>query len=382
MRIEIRSIFVRFSNSAFDAKLEISDVLIESTTPDWKPAILPHCRIKNESEGTVIIYKKATWSSIKLEGSGKEMDQKVSSNLPSQLRLVSSQTEIRVAIKRQISNCKLLCTRISTSLGDLVWVVTQKQLKDLSKLVQSLTEAAVSYSHYERTRLRGSRESIESFDSSSPTQEEGKKIPQHPRASKTPKKDGNNLVTINRILEYQIGARNLPSYEVIQDSFHLKTGNLDMQLCDENTSLLLQLKKLGIDIYFNQGAGSGRRHWNKANIRLQENAEWSSALVNHADKFQELKLNSVNIYHLRERGVVVRCSDFFIKSVTGTSSSNDRLPILSCDKNTFNLPDDVDNPAFQCGITMYYYPAEFGNKFLSKILVMRVCVFKLFFFIF
>ena len=359
MRIEIDSIIVEFSNSAFDAKLEILEVLIQSTTSDWNPAPLPQCRIKNEAEGTVIIYKKATWGSIKLEGNGKEIGETKTGGgvLPSQLKLVSTSAEIRIALKRQLSNCKVLCTRASVSLGDLSWAVTQSQLKSLSRLAQSLTEAAVSYAQFERKHLYNSSESIESIESSSGS---GSKRTQHKkRGLKT------DLTSLNQILEYQVGKKNLPSHEVIQDSFHVKTGNVEIQLCDEKASLLLELKKLNIDIYLNQLAGSGRCHWNKANMRLMENVEWSSNLVKEANKFQALDYNSVNMYHLRERGIILRCSDFHIRSISDKSSRN-LLPIISCDKKTFNLPDDIDNPAIQFSITQYYYPAELGNKFLSK----------------
>lgn len=363
MRIEIRAINVFFENPVFKATLEISDVVIESTTPQWKPDILSNCRFKNEAEGTVVIYKKATWSSIKVEGSGVEDDTK--EHHLSQLRLITSVTEIRVSLKRQLSNCKVVSTRVSMILGDLVWVVTQSQLKALSRLAQSLTESAVNFAQFERVRLRSSCESLDSIESSSSVYEERK--PDKPmKRSQSPRKDDKDIHKANRLLEYQMGVKNLPSYEVIQDSFHLKTGNVDIQLCDENASLLLQVRELLVDVYLDQLAGSGRCHWNKSNIRLQENVVWSNNLIRQADKKQDVSLASVNIYRLRERGILIRCSDFCIKSVTDDCNDS-LLPIMSCDKETFNLPNDVDNPAFQCGITLYYYPVEAGNKFLGEI---------------
>lgn len=381
MRIEIHTILIRFSNPVFNAKLEISDVLIESTNSSWVPDILSRCRYKNEEEGSVIIYKKATWSSIKIEGQGIEDDSNSPSPTPSspsvlsQLRLVTSLTEIRVTLKRQLSNCKVLYTRVSVNLGDLVWVVTQRQLKALSKLFQSLTDAAVNFAQHEReesARLHSSRESLESIESSvshGSLQEEGKDDKKKIKRAKSPRRTEKDAQKerglINRLLEYQIGVKNLPSYEVVQDSFHLKTGNVDIQLCDEKASLLLQVKKLLVDVYMDQLAKSGRKHWNKSNIKLQDNVDWSSALVQLASKRQDVNIPSVNIYRLRERGVVIRCSDFSIKSIAD-GSSQELLPIISCDKETFNLPNDIENPAFQCGVTLYYYPVEEGNKFLGR----------------
>ena len=38
-----------------------------------------------------------------------------------------------------------------------------------------------------------------------------------------------------RIQHYQDGRLNLPAHEVIQNSFHFKTGKVDMQLCDDTS---------------------------------------------------------------------------------------------------------------------------------------------------
>ncbi|XP_019849692.1 PREDICTED: uncharacterized protein LOC100636695 [Amphimedon queenslandica] len=390
MRIEINTILVQFSNPVFNAKLEISDVLIQSTNSSWTPDILSHCRYKNEEEGSVIIYKKATWSSIKIEGQGVEDgSNSPSSSTPpspspsspssflSQLRLVTSLTEIRVALKRRLSDCKVLHTRVSVNLGDLVWVVTQQQLKAVSRLVQSLTDAAVNFAQHERegelSRLGSSRDSLESLESvtsygsSQDGPGDGKDDKRKGKRKKSPRRTEKDAQKerglVNRLLEYQIGVKNLPSHEVVQDSFHLKTGNVDLQLCDEKASLLLQVKKLLVDVYLDQLAKSGRKHWNKSNIKLQDNVDWSSNLVTQASKRQDINMSSVNIYRLRERGVVIRCSDFSIKSIAD-ASSEELLPIISCDKETFNLPNDIENPAFQCGITTYYYPIAEGNRFL------------------
>ena len=71
--------------------------------------------------------------------------------------------------------------------------------------------------------------------------------------------------------------------------------------------------------------------------------------------------------YLHERGVVVRCADFTVDSLCNSSSvaTETQLPLITSDKKTFNIPDDVHNPAFQMGLTLYFYPEEYGTKFLS-----------------
>lgn len=372
MKVEIGCVKVKFENPVFTADLEMTDVVIESTTPEWKPDILPHCRYKNNDEGSVIIYKKCTWSSLKIEGS------QVTSNgslIADPIRLLANTTEIRVSVKRRTSDCKVLCTRLSINLGDLSWVLTQEHLKSISLLAQSLTEAAVQWNQDERKKLallRGSRDSLDSVGSSgslaSTASREDDLKGTSTKRSKSPAKDTKNLKretsVRNRELSYQLGQINLPSHEVIQDSIHIKAGTVNLQLCDKNGSLLLHVKDLVMDIYLDQQATTGRCHWNKSNIKLSEATELSSTLVKTAEKVQYMDLPSINLYKLKERGVVVRCSDFRIKS-----ENEELLPIVSCDNKTFSLPNDLDNPAFQFVITMYFYPLEEGHRFLGELVI-------------
>ena len=48
--MDIRSILVHFTDETFTANLEMTDIVIQSTTPDWQPAELPYTRWR-EREG-------------------------------------------------------------------------------------------------------------------------------------------------------------------------------------------------------------------------------------------------------------------------------------------------------------------------------------------
>lgn len=81
-----------------------------------------------------------------------------------------------------------------------------------------------------------------------------------------------------------------------------------------------------------------------------------------------MDLPSVNTQFLRERGVVIRCSDFSVGALKSGEKKQKQhtLPILTSDKSTFNIPDDVHNPALQVGISLYFYPEKYGSKFLGE----------------
>ena len=384
MRVEIHSILVRFQDPTFTARLEMTDIVIQSVTPAWKPAPLPHTRMKNIEEDSIIIYKMCSWNNLKIEANSAVKSISSNAFVPTQLRLIAGETKIMVALKRRIADCAVLYTRASVHLGDVVWIVSQSQLRAISKLIQSFLEAALKTAH----------QSQESNTSPEPTsgevRREGKRKGDVPKVGK--KADGRNTKTRPKvtprekafqqtIADFREGRRNLPPYEVIQDSFHLRTGKVDLQLCDDTTvgstvegSMLIQLLELVVDVYFDQPARSGRNHWNKANDLISNNVRWSRELVEKASKTQHLDLPSINLPDLHEMGVVVRCTEFTIEALrTGQRGDTSTLPIITSDKKTFSIPENVHNPAFQVGITMYHYPAECGDKFLGELYSSGIC---------
>lgn len=79
-----------------------------------------------------------------------------------------------------------------------------------------------------------SRGSMESIYSEKGTQkqdksEDAKKKKKRPKSSS----QGRNTSVQERISQYREGKLNLPAHEVVQNSIHLKTGKVDLQLCDD-----------------------------------------------------------------------------------------------------------------------------------------------------
>ena len=165
MKVEIRSIVVNFRDPAYRARLEISDITIQSTNPEWNPATLAHTRYKTTDEESVIIYKMCNIGNVKLEGwvvddeEGKEEgagggEEKVmeeggsggkskTEDAKVKLRLIAGETNIRFTLKRRIEDCSVLHSRVVVRLGDVMWVLSRSQLQAVSQLVQTLMTAAV-----------------------------------------------------------------------------------------------------------------------------------------------------------------------------------------------------------------------------------------------
>ena len=259
-----------------------------------------------------------SWSGVKIEGwsttpttttsSSSGSGGRSSSNevLPGAvLRMIANETKIRIAFKRNMSDSSLMCTRIAVHLGDVIWILTQSQLRALSRLVQTLMDAAVKSAQRMREEREkeseGSTSSLESLASvsgdtpfshklSSHSQEQQRQQQKAKKNRKVSSKKRSQALTANeqlvkqRISDYRDGKLNIPKYEVIQNSFHLRSGKIDLQLCNDvvkedgsskvQGSMLIQLTELVVDVYLDQPAGVGRAQWNMANDLTTKNREY------------------------------------------------------------------------------------------------------------
>ncbi len=127
------------------------------------------------------------------------------------------------------------------SLGDLIWILTQSQLRAVSILVQSLMDAAVRAYQLKKGE-EGDSDSMGSLDSicsnassvaadNSGGKKRGDRAVKSKKLSKSATLKSKEVEA--RISKYREGKVNLPPYEVIQNSFHLKTGNVDLDFCDD-----------------------------------------------------------------------------------------------------------------------------------------------------
>ena len=120
--------------------------------------------------------------------------------------------------------------------GDLIWILTQSQLRAVSRLMQSLMDAAVR-THKEQAEQEDSDSegSIDSVSSERGTQKTGNQQ-QQKKKRKSKSSSRRDKGVKERIAQYQDGKLNLPSYEVIQNTFHFKTGKMDLQFCDDTSN--------------------------------------------------------------------------------------------------------------------------------------------------
>ncbi len=235
----------------------------------------------------------ASWTSLTLEGWSISNPSAQAEHHNSRIRLLSQDSKIKVAFKRNLLNSSIMATKISIILGDLIWIVTQSQLRAVSMLVQSLMQAAVKaaqVARLEQEKQDSDRESVDSMESTISTQssEYGRARPGQKSVDSKKKKgkqssanksmSASQRAVKQRLSDFREGIQSIPYYEVIQDSFHFRSGRIELQLCDDTEeshtaqgSMLLELCQLVVDVYTDQQAGAGRAHWNEANEQTTNN---------------------------------------------------------------------------------------------------------------
>lgn len=398
MKIEIKLITVEFDDPIFKLHLSMHDIIIESKTPKWENAkSLSDTRIKNEEEDYVILYKEIKLASMRISGESAQALSSVDQGM--QLKLVMSETSIRVAYKRRISTSAVMYLRFVLRLGDMVLILTQSQLKGVSLLIQSVIRRGLDSYHKQKKRKQEEKNrTVENEQKQNVSQRGSDK-----KAKRTspPKK---NVAVVDastpketilalrekyraekleeKLKEYQDGRQSLPVFEVVQNSFHIRSGRLDIQFCDDvnkstdiggvNSSLLIMLEKFALDLYLDQKAFSGRKHWAAYNRIVQEQVRWAGSLMKSLMEQQQKRSESdsnhprIHLDKLHEIGIKLNWQNFKIDAVSTTTTRNLSLPLLRSDKATFNIPDDREYPAVQVNITVYHYPDVFGSIYLGK----------------
>lgn len=111
----------------------MSRIHVESKTPKWQQGDLRATRLKEPVKGLVLIFKELSWQTVRIEASSTQDE----SLTP--LRLLTNRARCRITIKKKLSDCSVLASRLVLILDDLLWVLTDSQLKAALHFVDSLS---------------------------------------------------------------------------------------------------------------------------------------------------------------------------------------------------------------------------------------------------
>ncbi|XP_041265745.1 UHRF1-binding protein 1-like isoform X4 [Onychostruthus taczanowskii] len=337
--VSVNSIIIRIGAKAFNASFELSQLRIYSVNANWEHADLRFTRIQEAQRG-------------------------------------------------ELKDCNVVASKLVLILDDLLWVLTDSQLKAMVQYAKSLSEA-IEKSAEQRKSLAS-----ETAQSSAPAPSS-----QQVKAHQTTAASDQNDAIVKLFNEY----------DVKETSYHLVISHLDLHICDDIHSkekdpnrrvtggaMQLSFSYLTVDYYPFHKAGDSCDHWMHYSDATKTRSGWAKELLNEFKSNVELLKQAVkdqvtdsppksppavspqnlqtgkeqipkgtsrasSVSSQQPKGrlmsspIVVRLADFNIYQVsTADQCRSSPKALISCNKKSLYLPPEM--PAIHIEFTEYYYP--------------------------
>ncbi len=274
MYVSINSVVVNFKAPAFQASIQLSRMIIQSKTPLWQTADLRLTRVKDELRGEVMIFKEAEWQTLRIEANAVDTGQYPP---PTPLRLIANQSKTRVVIKKRLADCGIVASKVEFNLDDLLWVLTDSQLKAAIMFSNSLKEIIKRSTEQSKLLAAEKLKKVnESLTVASQITQQKSPAHQSSKASRS-----------------QIAmAKLFTKYDVLETSYHVHTGRIDLHLCDDapqegstykprvdGGAMAVTLHKMHLDFYPYHQAGQDRTVWKNYDENMAARNSWAQNLL-------------------------------------------------------------------------------------------------------
>ncbi|XP_067928602.1 bridge-like lipid transfer protein family member 3B [Watersipora subatra] len=349
MYLHINAVIVSFSSKAFQASINLSRIIIQSKTPKWRvPNELSHTRICDKQNDFVLTFKEVSWQTLKVEADCmvSEGDRQTTP-----LRLITNESKIRISAKKRYSDCSPVATRLHFIMDDLLWIVTDSQVK-----------AAVVFAKHIKDNIDKSHEQSKKLAAQ-----------QLQKQRQLPKKSAVNQGGSQRASPI-LQSKN--QYDITESSYHVQTCRVDLHICDDinderrkrlvdGGAIGLAIMKLQVSHYPMRPAGESRASWAKCDDNTMARDEWTAALLkNYANQSKlDAAKNSHKKTHLTpedtckslvERLTILAVEDFFITTVSQEHQETTRpTKLIMSDKKSLHLPADMS--AIHAEFTEYFH---------------------------
>ncbi|XP_064140915.1 bridge-like lipid transfer protein family member 3A [Loxodonta africana] len=394
MFIIVNSITIKIHSKAFHASFELWQLQGYSVNPNWQQSDLRLTRITDPHRGEVLTFKEITWQTLRIEADATDNGDQDPVTTP--LRLITNQGRIQIALKRRTKDCNVISSKLMFLLDDLLWVLTDSQLKAMMKYAESLSEA-MEKAAQQRKSLAPEPVQI---TPPAPTAQQS-------WAQAFSGSQGNSNSSSSRLSQY------FEKFDVKEPSYHLFISRLDLHICDDSQSrepgvsanrlmggaMQLTFRKMAFDYYPFHWAGDSCKHWVRHCEAMETRGQWAQKLVmafqNKMEKWHEetvlkppwhlgvdspfrRKADSLSSprknalerspcqgrqaafrppawNRLRSSCMVVRVDDLDIHQVsTAGQPSKKPSTLLSCSRKLHNLP--AQGSAIHIEFTEYYFP--------------------------
>ncbi|XP_066590455.1 bridge-like lipid transfer protein family member 3B isoform X3 [Prorops nasuta] len=271
--VTVNTVSITFKSPAFVASVQINRIVVASKSPSWQRCDLRTTRIKDPDRGQLLIFKELEWQTVRIEAqSTKDKDL-------TPLRLLTNQAHCRITIKKRLSDCFVMGSKLVLILDDLLWVLTDSQLKAALHFLDSLGGLIEKATILERmTKAARKLEVLPEYQAQISQQTRGKTQYQS---------------TISKWFS---------RYDVVETSYHFLCQRIDLHLCDDagigrslhpelkdGGALQISLVKFQIDYYPYHLAMADRKHWAKYKENATPHNQWlQQSLSSFRSQFMDL----------------------------------------------------------------------------------------------
>uniref|UniRef100_A0A8C7P025 Bridge-like lipid transfer protein family member 3B n=1 Tax=Oncorhynchus mykiss TaxID=8022 RepID=A0A8C7P025_ONCMY len=389
--LSINSIVVKISAKAFNASFELSQLQVYSVNTSWSLSDLRFTRIQDPHRGEILTFKEISWQMIRIEADAIQSAQNEMLSAP--IRLITNQSKIRVTLKRRSKDCNVVASKLILILDDLLWVLTDSQLKAMVQYAKSLSEAMDK-----SAQQRKSMATEDQVHSSAP-----------PSAQQV----RSQQVSSGTAADQSATMANLfAAFDVCETSHHLQITHLDLHICDDIHAkdraqcvflclytISISDKSRYLDNGFNLvfcflssppfislSPGESCLHWMQYSEATKAREGWARSLLEEfksnvemlktakrdregpanshsSPQHGKISTSSTSILsspqtpraQLLSSSIVLRIADFSIYQVsTADQRRSSPKAMISCNKKSLYLPPEM--PAIHIEFTEYYFP--------------------------
>lgn len=184
----------------------MSRIRVESKTPKWLNGDLHLTRLKDTVKGHLLIFKELSWQTVRIEASSTQ-----DTNM-TPLRLLTNQARCRITVKKRLTDCAILASRLVLILDDLLWVLTDSQLNAALHFADSLASLIKESTNLmQKTKAKKFLEQLAEYKTQAEQQ-------QYRGAS-------------GELLSKPQRSFNL--FDVKETSYHFFSQRIDLHLCDD-----------------------------------------------------------------------------------------------------------------------------------------------------
>ncbi|XP_029350948.1 bridge-like lipid transfer protein family member 3B isoform X2 [Echeneis naucrates] len=377
MSLSINSIVIRISAKAFNASFELSQLQVYSVNTSWSISDLRFTRIQDPQRGEILTFKEISWQMIRIEADAIQSAEHEMLSAP--IRLITNQSKIRVTLKRRIKDCNVVASKLILILDDLLWVLTDSQLKAMVQYAKSLSEAM------EKSAQQRKSMATEDQVSSAP-----------PSAQQVRTQQASTVADQTASM-----AKLFSAYDVCETSHHLQITHLDLHICDDihakdkvinkritGGAMQLSFSSITLDYYPYHRAGESCAHWMHYSEATKTREVWARNLLDEFKSNVDMLKSAVRDQQgptpahgspqhgkistsssssfsppppqtpktqLMSSSFVLRMADFSIYQVsTADQRRSSPKTMISCNKKSLYLPAEM--PAIHVEFTEYYFP--------------------------